>query len=73
MGIASYLAVLGVLLQVIKMDDCIGAEVEERIASMGAGEVMLLENVRFHPGEEVREAWEEEVGGHVFIYLIMTW
>lgn len=38
------------------MDDCIGAEVEERIASMGPGNVMLLENVRFHPGEEVREA-----------------
>lgn len=41
--------------QVIKMDDCIGAAVEERISSMGNGEVMLLENVRFHPGEEVRE------------------
>ena len=42
------------LLQVIKMDDCVGAAVEERIASMGNGDVMLLENVRFHAGEEVR-------------------
>lgn len=41
-------------LQVIKMDDCIGAAVEARIASMGNGDVMLLENVRFHAGEEVR-------------------
>lgn len=36
------------------MDDCIGAAVEERISSMGNGDVMLLENVRFHAGEEVR-------------------
>lgn len=35
------------------MDDCVGSAVEERIASMGAGDVMLLENVRFHAGEEV--------------------
>ncbi|CAN0059114.1 unnamed protein product, partial [Pylaiella littoralis] len=38
--------------EVIKMDDCIGAAVEERISSMGNGDVMLLENVRFHAGEE---------------------
>ncbi|CAN0467732.1 unnamed protein product, partial [Ectocarpus sp. 12 AP-2014] len=30
----------------------IGAAVEERISSMGNGDVMLLENVRFHSGEE---------------------
>ena len=35
------------------MDDCVGSEVESRIASMGDGDVMLLENVRFHAGEEV--------------------
>eukprot|EP00752_Nemacystus_decipiens_P006912 g6206.t1 len=38
--------------EVIKMDDCIGAAVEARIASMGNGDIMLLENVRFHAGEE---------------------
>ncbi|CBN75134.1 phosphoglycerate kinase [Ectocarpus siliculosus] len=38
--------------EVIKMDDCIGTTVEERISSMGNGEIMLLENVRFHSGEE---------------------
>lgn len=42
------------LSQVIKMDDCVGAAVEARISSMGNGDVMLLENVRFHAGEEVR-------------------
>lgn len=53
-------------IQVIKMDDCIGNEVEERIASMGPGDVMLLENVRFHSGEEVREDWGEEFGLRVY-------
>lgn len=31
--------------------DCIGPEVEEMTRSLKPGEVMLLENVRFHPGE----------------------
>ncbi len=31
--------------------DCIGPEVEEMANSLQAGEVLLLENVRFHPGE----------------------
>ena len=31
--------------------DCIGPEVEEMVKSLAPGEVMLLENVRFHPGE----------------------
>ncbi len=32
--------------------DCVGKEVEERVHQMKAGEVLLLENLRFHPGEE---------------------
>jgi phosphoglycerate kinase len=32
--------------------DCIGAEVEEMAGAMTAGDVMLLENLRFHPEEE---------------------
>jgi phosphoglycerate kinase len=32
--------------------DCIGPEVEQMIAGMKDGEVLLLENVRFHAGEE---------------------
>lgn len=39
--------------QVIKMDDCVGATVEARISLMGDGDIVLLENVRFHSGEEV--------------------
>ncbi|MGZ5474712.1 MAG: phosphoglycerate kinase, partial [Thermoanaerobaculia bacterium] len=33
-------------------DDCIGAEAEEKAANLGAGGVLLLENLRFHGGEE---------------------
>jgi len=32
--------------------DCIGVEVENLVASLADGEVLLLENLRFHPGEE---------------------
>ena len=33
-------------------DDCIGEEVEKQTEKMGEGEVVLLENLRFHPEEE---------------------
>lgn len=32
--------------------DCIGPSVEELVAKMKPGDVLLLENLRFHPGEE---------------------
>ncbi|HET9210715.1 MAG TPA: phosphoglycerate kinase [Thermoanaerobaculia bacterium] len=35
--------------------DCVGPEVEGLIADMDPGEVMLLENLRFHAGEEKNE------------------
>jgi phosphoglycerate kinase len=33
-------------------DDCIGAPAAKAIAAMRPGDVLLLENLRFHPGEE---------------------
>jgi phosphoglycerate kinase len=33
-------------------DDCVGDEVESKAAALKAGEVLLLENLRFHDGEE---------------------
>ena len=36
---------------VIKLDDCLGATVEDQINEMRAGEVCLLENLRFYPEE----------------------
>ncbi|MBM7868236.1 phosphoglycerate kinase [Heliobacterium gestii] len=35
-----------------KLDDCIGPEVEAVVGAMQAGDVALLENVRFYPEEE---------------------
>jgi phosphoglycerate kinase len=37
---------------IIFLPDCVGAEVEQRIASARPGEVFLLENLRFHIEEE---------------------
>jgi len=33
-------------------DDCVGAAAEEKVAALKDGEVLLLENLRFHPEEE---------------------
>ncbi|MCL5023065.1 MAG: phosphoglycerate kinase [Nitrospirae bacterium] len=37
---------------VIFADDCIGQQVENFVGKMKNGDVLLLENLRFHPGEE---------------------
>ncbi len=41
---------------VLKLDTSIGQEVEQAIASMKNGDIVLLENVRFHAGEEKNDA-----------------
>lgn len=38
--------------EVVFVPDCIGSEVEKLVAGMKPGDVVLLENLRFHPGEE---------------------
>ncbi len=46
---------LGPLAQALDLplaSDCVGPEVEERVARLAEGEALLLENLRFHPGEE---------------------
>ncbi len=42
--------------QVPLLGDCIGNEVKRTVEGLGPGEVVLLENVRFHPGEEANDA-----------------
>jgi phosphoglycerate kinase len=34
------------------LPDCVGDGVRDRVASLGSGELVMLENLRFHPGEE---------------------
>lgn len=48
--------VIGV--QVKFVDDCVGEKVQEEVANLQNGEVLLLENLRFHP--------EEKAGDPVF-------
>jgi phosphoglycerate kinase len=40
---------------VIAPRDCVGPDVEAAVARLKAGEVMLLENLRFHPEEEAND------------------
>jgi len=41
--------------EVIMAPDCIGAEVEAVVNSMNPGDIVLLENLRFHPDEEAND------------------
>ncbi|KPK46510.1 MAG: phosphoglycerate kinase [Dehalococcoidia bacterium SM23_28_2] len=36
-------------------DDCVGPQVEAAVKALGPGEVLLLENLRFHPEEEAND------------------
>jgi phosphoglycerate kinase len=38
-----------------KLDDCVGPEVEAAVAEMAPGDVILLENTRFHAGEKAND------------------
>ena len=38
--------------EVAMADGCVGDEVERQVAALGAGQVLLLENLRFHAAEE---------------------
>jgi phosphoglycerate kinase len=40
---------------VISEEDCVGPQVEAAAAALAPGEVMLLENLRFHPEEEAND------------------
>jgi len=39
-------------LPVTSTRDCIGSEVEQAVSRLGEGDILLLENLRFHPEEE---------------------
>lgn len=38
------------------LPDCVGPQIEARVRALGPGELVLLENLRFHPGEEANDA-----------------
>lgn len=53
------------------VNDCVGPEAEAAVAALQPGEVLLLENVRFHPEEEANDpnfAAKLAAYGDVFVY-----
>jgi phosphoglycerate kinase len=46
--------ILGI--KIVFIGDCIGEKVKTGLENLAGGEVMLLENVRFYPGEEANDA-----------------
>src|SRR5438067_7396294 len=40
---------------VLWSSDCVGSEPQEKADALKAGEVLLIENLRFHPGEEAND------------------
>ncbi len=57
----------------VKMaEDCIGRETETLKKQLAKGEILLLENLRFHPGEEHPKEYPlfaEELSGHMRAYV----
>ncbi len=52
------------------LDDCVGKKVEKEIKKMKEGEVLLLENLRFHKEEkENKEEFAESLAGLADVYV----
>ena len=58
MSLKPVVKVLSGLLQkeVMFLDDCVGSAIEQAVAKMKEGDIILLENLRFHPGEDKNDA-----------------
>jgi phosphoglycerate kinase len=56
--------------EVLFAPDCVGHEVEAMVARMKRGDVLLLENLRFHPGEEQNdEAFSKQLASLGDVYI----
>ncbi len=52
------------------VDDCIGHKAREAAAALEPGHVLLLENTRFHPGEEANDdAFAIEMAGEADVFV----
>jgi phosphoglycerate kinase len=72
MSLASVAKRLSSLLgkEVAFVPDCVGDEVEKAVAAMRSGDVLLLENVRFHPEEEKNdEAFGKRLAALCDVYV----
>lgn len=51
-------------------DDCIGEEVKTKVKMLGGGDILLLENLRFHPEEEANDpSFAKELAGLADLYV----
>lgn len=56
--------------KVVMAKDCIGSEVKELVNKMKKGDVVLLENLRFHPEEEKNDdAFAKQLGKLCDVYI----
>jgi 3-phosphoglycerate kinase len=52
------------------LEDCIGSKVTLAVSSMPSGSIILLENLRFYPGEEANDPeFAEELAGLGEVYI----
>ncbi len=50
--------------------DCVGPEVRDQVEKLGKGDILLLENLRFHPEEQANEgAFGEELAELCDVYI----
>ncbi len=55
---------------VTKADDIVGPDVEAAVAKLAPGDILLLENTRFHPGEETNDpALSEQLAKLADVYI----
>jgi len=55
---------------VIQADDVIGDKVEQQVKALKAGEILLLENLRFYPGEEKNDVeFAKKLASYGQIYI----
>jgi phosphoglycerate kinase len=52
------------------VDDCVGTEVEEQVKGLLPGQLLLLENVRFHPEEEANDpTFAKQLAAHGDVFV----
>ncbi len=50
--------------------DCVGPEVKKLVSKMSSGEILLLENLRFHPGEQKDDdTFAKELAGFCDLFI----
>ena len=58
-------------LPVLFLNDCIGSDVEEALQNLQDGQIVLLENLRFHKGETENDPTLQKVLPHMLMPLLV--